>query len=515
MYKLPDNWGKGSLPPKWGKENISYSPQKEKAHNQCYGDKKAVTNTSKPDTEVPINDGAFFTGNEIKERFDSVLPDVDKGVAQTTSLIADNIKSAGKKVTVSVKTANEKTKRKSVAANLNHKHSKQRGTDAEKIPKTEPQKIDKKKAPSSRKILMIIISVVVVVAAALACIFIFFVLNDKDKPEQEYSSIVNGESKVSGLESEIVPSSESEPTEESNPSSVESMTEASEPALSATYTSGKHGFTVTLPEAWQKYGRIVEYDDGVGFYHKSTYDAQNVNYSGLVFDIAREKESDYDQETTRGGRTLPLIAKGGYVYYYATPSDVTYNYRDSTTAEEYSELMDSIDILLQALAWEDIIESVPSISNEQSLTNEEAKEILSELIPMGKEMMGIGYGGALQFSMDDYVEDGYYTYYAVTDPNYQSIADIQAALKKVYTQQYIENTFRGFKRFTEQNGKLYIAPGGIGGGTTWNLDTLRILSQSADVAVIELKAESYGDIFTQTIEIRRVDGKWLLNSSVV
>lgn len=514
MYKLPDNWGKGSLPPKWGEGNISYSPQKEKSHNQCYGDKKAVTNTSKPDTEVPISEGAFFTGDEIKEKFDSALSDVDKGVTQYTDLIADNIKSAGKKVTTSVKTATDKTKRKFVAASLNHKRSKQRGTDTEKAQKTESQKIDKKKAPISRKILVIIISAIVIVAATLACIFIF-VFNDKDKPKQEQSSIVSEESKVSEPESESVISSESEPTEESNPSSVESMTEASEPALSTTYTSEKHGFTVTLPEAWQKYGKIVEYDDGVGFYHKGTYDAQNVSYSGLVFDIAREKESDYDQETTRGGRTLPLVSKDGYVYYYATPSDVTYNYGDSITAKEYSELMDSSDILIQSLTWEDIIESEPSISNEPSLTDEEAKEILSELIPAGTEMMGIGYGGALQFSMDDYVEDGYYTYYAVTDPNYQSIADIQAALEKVYTQQYIENTFRGFEQFIEQNGKLYVAPGGIGGGTTWNLDTLRILSQSADVAVIELEAESYGDVFMQTIEIQKVDGNWLLNSSVL
>ena len=486
MYKLPENWGKGSLPPKWGKGNIFYYPRKEKSHNQCYGDKKIVTDTLKSDTEGPINKRAIFASDEKKEKVGSALSNVDKAEIQNTDLIADNIKCEDKKETTSVKTATDNTKIKFVAAKFNHQRSKQRGTYTEKTEKAESQKIDKKKAPISRKILVIILSAIVIVVTALACIFIF-VFNDKDELEQQ-SSIVNEESKVVEPESE--------------------------PALNTTYISEKHGFTVTLPEAWQKYGKIVEYDDGVGFYHKRTYDAQNANYSGLVFDIAREKEADYDQETTHEGRTLPLVSKGGYIYFYTTPNDVTYNYENSITVKEYSELIDSSDILLQSLTWADIIESEPSISNEPSLTGEEAKEILSELIPAGTEMMSIGYGGSLSFSMDDYVEDGYYTYYAVTDPNYQSIADIQAALEKVYTQKYIENTFRGFEQFIEQNGKLYVAPGGIGGGTNWNLDTLRILSQSTHVALIELEAEIYGEVFTQTIELQKIDDKWLLNSSL-
>ena len=117
---------------------------------------------------------------------------------------------------------------------------------------------------------------------------------------------------------------------------------------------------------------------------------------------------------------------------------------------------------------------------------------------------------------------GVTTYYAVTDPNYQSIADIKAAVESVYTKQVatehfyknrIDNT--SHPAFIEENGKLYVSPGGIGGGYTWDIDGLTMLkAENPNVVFIQIECEGYGSITNETIKICKENGKWLLGSVI-
>lgn len=162
----------------------------------------------------------------------------------------------------------------------------------------------------------------------------------------------------------------------------------------------------------------------------------------------------------------------------------------------------------------------PSSISSGTLTVPQAQEILTQLIPLAKEVEGIIYGSNLPYSETDFIDVGQERYYAVTDQNYQNIADIKAAVESVYTPSYAEERFyptafeTDYPRYREQNGKLYVSPGGIGGGTTWNLDTLTIVSSTATEAVLQVEGENYGEVLPYSITIQKVGNNWRLNSSV-
>ena len=83
----------------------------------------------------------------------------------------------------------------------------------------------------------------------------------------------------------------------------------------------------------------------------------------------------------------------------------------------------------------------PTAETQTSLTESEAKKLLKTLIPSAKKLESLIYGSSLPYSQSDYVVKGVTTYYAVTDPNYQSIADIKAAVESVYTKQVATEHF--------------------------------------------------------------------------
>lgn len=156
------------------------------------------------------------------------------------------------------------------------------------------------------------------------------------------------------------------------------------------------------------------------------------------------------------------------------------------------------------------------------LTESEAKNLLKTLIPSAQKIQSLIVGGSLPYSQSDYVVKGVTTYYAVTDPNYQSIADIKAAVESVYTKQVatehfyknrIDNT--SYPAFIEENGKLYVSPGGIGGGYTWDIDGLTMLkTENPNIVFIQIECEGYGSITNETIKLCKENGKWLLGSVI-
>lgn len=159
--------------------------------------------------------------------------------------------------------------------------------------------------------------------------------------------------------------------------------------------------------------------------------------------------------------------------------------------------------------------------NTSTLTVEEAKTIVSELITAGEKIERDIYASGLDYAVNDYIELGVgVSYYAVTDSDYQSIADIKAATEAVYTKSFAEtNFYDAFEgvtpRYVEQNGKLYVLPGGIGSGSRdWKMDTLTIKVQSGNMVWIEMNLEDYGSIVTKQILLKKENGKYLLESSV-
>ena len=174
-------------------------------------------------------------------------------------------------------------------------------------------------------------------------------------------------------------------------------------------------------------------------------------------------------------------------------------------------------------SWVDRLGNSSDVSTEHaSLSVSEAKVIVEELKTAYQKIEYISVGG-IQFSEDEqYFEPNKrdWDYCAVTDPHYKSINDIQVAFEAVFTKSYAEEQYMymfsdDFPKYIERNGKLYVAAYGTGGhGLDWKIDTLTIKTQSPDSALIEMDAEDYmdGTIGKVSLEIRKENGKWLLDS---
>lgn len=164
----------------------------------------------------------------------------------------------------------------------------------------------------------------------------------------------------------------------------------------------------------------------------------------------------------------------------------------------------------------------------QALTEEEARAILEEKLPISYNVISAIYGDLLYCSEEDKekIDSGWTTphYFPVDDSCvYTTIAEIKADAEKVFTPMYLESVyeyaFEGndetMSRFGEHEGKLTLdvvkAPYSV--LTDIYPETAKIEKSSRYAAVLLVDGSSDGGKSTTkvTINLAYMNGEWLFN----
>lgn len=159
-----------------------------------------------------------------------------------------------------------------------------------------------------------------------------------------------------------------------------------------------------------------------------------------------------------------------------------------------------------------------------NLTDNEAKDILSRLIPKAENFYGM-FNGTGWFKVDvAKTIPGETGYAQVIDEKFNSIADLKKAVEEVITKDCAEIVFysryltpdKGDRPlYKDYGGKLYndTQNGGHGWATKFLIDTAKVKSQKDHVAEIELETTVLDEPSDKlTIRIEYVNNKWLLAS---
>ena len=162
------------------------------------------------------------------------------------------------------------------------------------------------------------------------------------------------------------------------------------------------------------------------------------------------------------------------------------------------------------------------------MSDEEARSILSELVPLSLEMNEIFFGDGLPLEDEnaepmESVTGGQYMRVSPT-AKYQSIAEIKTAAESVYTAEYLQNSvypmaFDGVDdarpRYAERDGVLCRNLNSVSFPLTDRLEFDRATVSDTGYEVIELSVpytDADGAEKTARITLRQQNGKWLLDS---
>ena len=162
------------------------------------------------------------------------------------------------------------------------------------------------------------------------------------------------------------------------------------------------------------------------------------------------------------------------------------------------------------------------------MSDEEARSILSELVPLSLEMNEIFFGDGLPLEDEnaepmESVTGGQYMRVSPT-AKYQSIAEIKTAAESVYTAEYLQNSvypmaFDGVDdarpRYAERDGVLCRNLNSVSFPLTDRLEFDRATVSDTGYEVIELSVpytDADGAEKTAKITLRQQNGKWLLDS---
>lgn len=162
------------------------------------------------------------------------------------------------------------------------------------------------------------------------------------------------------------------------------------------------------------------------------------------------------------------------------------------------------------------------------MSDEEARSILSELVPLSLEMNGIFFGDGLPLEDEnaepmESVTGGQYMRVSPT-AKYQSIAEIKTAAESIYTAEYLQNSvypmaFDGVDdarpRYAERDGVLCRNLNSVSFPLTDRLEFDRATVSDTGYEVIELSVpytDADGAEKTAKITLRQQNGKWLLDS---
>lgn len=162
----------------------------------------------------------------------------------------------------------------------------------------------------------------------------------------------------------------------------------------------------------------------------------------------------------------------------------------------------------------------------QSMTDEEAKNILSDLVPRSQLLNEVFWGEAMT------TDDPYATpmesltgaqYYPVSeDSPFQSIAEIKAECAQVYTASYaatmyamaFDGTDEIDSRYSEENGQLLLditfEPYNI--DTVINIDSAKVVDSTDMSVVVEVDCTIHGEAKKRKITLCKENEVWLLDS---
>lgn len=115
-----------------------------------------------------------------------------------------------------------------------------------------------------------------------------------------------------------------------------------------TYTNNKYGWSVELPEEWNKYGTVIENNTSgyVGFYHKELYEKSGL---GRMFTIDALPPDKYEELSPW---TIDKLAENSeYVFFWTWATDLQVDINDKDFErlyEEYNILYNTRDSIIES-----------------------------------------------------------------------------------------------------------------------------------------------------------------------
>ncbi|MBQ3417093.1 MAG: hypothetical protein IJH32_04590 [Ruminococcus sp.] len=116
-----------------------------------------------------------------------------------------------------------------------------------------------------------------------------------------------------------------------------------------TYTNNKYGWSVDIPEVWNEYGMIVEYDDTgeVAFKHEESFFSE-YHLSGNIFSLVTLPAGSTFY-TANGSTGTDIYQDDEYMVCWDKPSDVQ---TDLHFEDEINQLKDTREQILESFRWE-------------------------------------------------------------------------------------------------------------------------------------------------------------------
>lgn len=150
-------------------------------------------------------------------------------------------------------------------------------------------------------------------------------------------------------------------------------------------------FGVDIPTSWRDTVYVIANDSCVSFYQKASWDVGE----GMGFIVSLNRTDNMVPEVAG---EVNWAYTPDFMYYYATPTDVPFDYENETTANEYSELAKSIPQLIKS--WEiyeqdihyDASEYVCPMSNFKPIPEEIALNLTKEQLLRAHNEIYARYG---------------------------------------------------------------------------------------------------------------------------
>ncbi len=396
MPKLPESWGKGSLPNDWGKDSSIHPHLNEKIenkHNQVAEETHIkIEATDKAVDETTNSESCFFTGDEIKAKFNSTMSEIDKGITDVADSVKNNVQSVSEKVVNSAKLVKDKTKSKIKKAHR-RKNKQEKNIDEVSTPKTE----DVKKGNQffNKKVLIIALLTVVIIAAVGLTVFFF------DNTHSNHSEKVFSEKTSSVISSNAVSTKEQQET-------------SSRPNVSSSSTTS----TKTTPNLNHYVGYWY-----VGEENDQELKIENINQDTIKFSLWYYRLTSIDDVTVKINDNIAAFS-------YLSNENIAKGY---LTFEEASITVTITETNIEYLPLETVFDShydhsLVNMSGEVSGDYEEEPNVYCPNCNYGYFVTGVGISGfecpqchyKFNYPVDSHSQEffeisGYYEEYDVTN----------------------------------------------------------------------------------------------------
>lgn len=169
--------------------------------------------------------------------------------------------------------------------------------------------------------------------------------------------------------------------------------------------------------------------------------------------------------------------------------------------------------------------SASSSSSDGELSVQEVASLLEDMIPRGREITGWFSGVGLDADQEAEPLDtaNGRKFVPVKADGIQSVEDLKRATEEIFTRERAQNDFYQYAlegeyaRYKEIDGVLCIDlnQGGANAGYNWQIDTLQIVSQTADAIVVEMDYQSsYGETGADRLTLKKTEDGWRIDSSL-